>query len=69
MQSMMQKVTEVKMFVPQDGIFLTDAEWTILTEYLTTNGYGYEGSGTDISQISVRHFWLANIWNRRHGRQ
>ncbi len=27
-----------------------DAEWTILTDYLTNNGYGYEGSGSDIGK-------------------
>ena len=28
----------------------TDAEWTILTDYLTNNGYGYQGSGSDIGK-------------------
>lgn len=28
----------------------TDAEWTTLTDYLTNNGYGYGGSGTDIAK-------------------
>jgi uncharacterized protein (TIGR02145 family) len=28
----------------------TDAEWTTLTDYLTNNGYGYEGSGNDIAK-------------------
>ncbi|HJZ41652.1 MAG TPA: fibrobacter succinogenes major paralogous domain-containing protein [Bacteroidales bacterium] len=28
----------------------SDAEWTILTDYLTNNGYGYEGSGSDIAK-------------------
>lgn len=28
----------------------SDAEWTILTDYLTNNGYGYEGSGNDIAK-------------------
>lgn len=28
----------------------TDAEWTILTDYLTNNGYGYGGSGNDIGK-------------------
>jgi uncharacterized protein (TIGR02145 family) len=26
----------------------SDAEWTTLTDYLTNNGYGYQGSGNDI---------------------
>lgn len=28
----------------------TDAEWTILINYLTNNGYGYQGSGSDIAK-------------------
>ncbi|MCX6224867.1 MAG: hypothetical protein NTV01_09000 [Bacteroidia bacterium] len=28
----------------------SDAEWTSLTDYLTNNGYGYEGSGSDIGR-------------------
>lgn len=28
----------------------TDAEWTILTDYLIENGYGYQGSGSDIAK-------------------
>ncbi len=28
----------------------TDAEWTVLTEYLINNGYGFEGSGDDIGK-------------------
>lgn len=28
----------------------TDSEWTILTEYLTNNGSGYQGSGSDIGK-------------------
>ncbi|RLD77452.1 MAG: hypothetical protein DRJ10_11905, partial [Bacteroidetes bacterium] len=28
----------------------SDAEWTELTNYLTNNGYGYEGSGDDIAK-------------------
>jgi len=28
----------------------TDSEWTTLTNYLTNNGYGYGGSGTDIGK-------------------
>ncbi|MEI6047856.1 MAG: FISUMP domain-containing protein [Bacteroidota bacterium] len=28
----------------------SDAEWTTLTDYLTNNGYGYEGSGSDIAK-------------------
>ena len=28
----------------------TDAEWTVLTDYLTNNSYGYGGSGDDIGK-------------------
>jgi uncharacterized protein (TIGR02145 family) len=28
----------------------TDAEWTTLENYLTNNGYGYEGSGGDVAK-------------------
>ena len=28
----------------------TDGEWTILTDFLTNNGYGYQGSGNDIGK-------------------
>lgn len=28
----------------------TDDEWTTLTDYLSNNGYGYEGSGNDIAK-------------------
>jgi len=28
----------------------SDIEWTTLTDYLTNNGYGYEGSGVDIAK-------------------
>jgi len=34
-----------------DGWHLpSDEEWTELTDYLTNNGYGYEGSGVDIAK-------------------
>lgn len=28
----------------------TDAEWTVLTDYLINNGYGYQGSASDIGK-------------------
>jgi len=37
-----------------------DAEWTTLTDYLTNNGYGYEGSGTDIAKsMAATSGWQA----------
>ncbi|NND33818.1 MAG: hypothetical protein HKN76_14610 [Saprospiraceae bacterium] len=34
----------------------SDAEWTTLTDYLTTNGFGFEGSGADIGKALASHF-------------
>jgi uncharacterized protein (TIGR02145 family) len=37
----------------------SDAEWTILTEYLANNGYGYEGSGDDIAKsMAATYGWF-----------
>jgi uncharacterized protein (TIGR02145 family) len=39
----------------------TNEEWTILEEYLTDNGFGYEGSGNDIAKsIAAASGWLVN---------
>jgi len=39
----------------------TDAEWTTLTDYLTNNGYGYEGSGSDIGKsMAAISGWTTN---------
>ena len=47
---------------PQGWHLPTDAEWTILTEYLTNNGYGYEGSGNDIGKsMASKTGW--NAWS------
>jgi len=37
----------------------TDAEWTVLTDFLEENGYGYEGSGIDIGKSMASTF----IWD------
>jgi uncharacterized protein (TIGR02145 family) len=38
-----------------------DTEWTTLTDYLTNNGYGYEGSGSDIGKsIASTSGWSAS---------
>ena len=38
-----------------------DAEWTTLTDYLTANGYGYEGSGNDIGKsMASTSGWTAD---------
>ena len=39
----------------------TDAEWTTLTDYLTSNGYGYEGNGPDIAKsMAAKSSWTEN---------
>ncbi|MEI6049506.1 MAG: fibrobacter succinogenes major paralogous domain-containing protein [Bacteroidota bacterium] len=39
----------------------TDAEWTTLTEYLTNNSYGYEGSGDDIAKsVAATSGWTTD---------
>ena len=36
----------------------TNDEWVVLTDYLTANGYGYEGSGDDIAKsLSSALYW------------
>ena len=36
----------------------SDSEWTILTDYLTNNGYGYQGSGDDVAKsIASAEWW------------
>ena len=39
----------------------TDAEWTVLTDFLEDNGYGYGGSGTDIGKSLAATFrWTSS---------
>ena len=43
-------LNDSRKIAPEGWHVATDAEWTTLTEYLTNNGFGYEGSGTDIAK-------------------
>jgi uncharacterized protein (TIGR02145 family) len=43
-------VTDSRDICPTGWHVPTDAEWTVLTDYLTNNGYGYQGSGSDIGK-------------------
>jgi uncharacterized protein (TIGR02145 family) len=43
-------VTDSRNLCPTGWHVPSDAEWTALTDYLTNNGYGYEGSGGDIAK-------------------
>ena len=39
----------------------SDTEWTTLTDYLTVNGYGYGGSGSDIAKsMATTSGWTSN---------
>jgi uncharacterized protein (TIGR02145 family) len=49
------------LFAPAGWHVATDAEWTTLTTYLTDNGYGYEGSGSDIGKsMASTSGWTAH---------
>ena len=40
----------------------SDAEWTILSDYLTNNGFGYGGSGDDIAKaLASKTYWDASV--------
>jgi len=45
-----------------DGWHLpSDTEWTVLTDYLSNNGYGYDGSGDDIGKsMASTTLWQNN---------
>lgn len=49
------------LFAPAGWHVATDAEWTTLTTYLTNNGYGYGGSGSDIGKsMASTSGWTAD---------
>jgi uncharacterized protein (TIGR02145 family) len=43
-------ITDSRNVCPTGWHVPSDAEWTTLTSYLISNGYGYEGSGDDIAK-------------------
>jgi len=46
---------------PTDWHIPSDGEWTVLTDYLINNGYGYQGSGNDIGKSMAETWgWLTN---------
>jgi uncharacterized protein (TIGR02145 family) len=52
---------EGKNVCPSGWIVPTDADWTTLTDYLTNNSYGYEGSGNDIAKsMAATSSWLTS---------
>jgi uncharacterized protein (TIGR02145 family) len=51
-------VTDSRNVCPVGWHIPSDAEWTTLTDYLTNNGYGYQGSGSDIAKsMAVTFGW------------
>ena len=49
---------------PQGWHLPSDAEWTVLTDYLTNNGYGYGGSGSDIGKsMASTTGWTSSLAN------
>jgi uncharacterized protein (TIGR02145 family) len=51
-------ITDIRKVCPIGWHIPTDAEWTILTDYLTNNGYGFQGSGIDIGKsMSATYGW------------
>ncbi len=46
---------------PQGWHVPDDADWTVLTDYLISNGYGYGGSGEDIAKsMAATSGWTSN---------
>jgi uncharacterized protein (TIGR02145 family) len=43
-------VNDIRNIAPSGWHVPNDADWTILSDYLTNNGYGYGGSGDDIGK-------------------
>jgi uncharacterized protein (TIGR02145 family) len=51
-------ITDIRNVCPTGWHIPTDSEWTILTDYLTNNGYGYQGSGSDIGKsMAAKSGW------------
>ncbi len=54
-------VTDSRNVCPAGWHVPSDAEWTTLSDYLTNNGYGYEGSGSDIAKsLAATTSWTPN---------
>jgi uncharacterized protein (TIGR02145 family) len=52
-------VTDSRNVCPTSWHVPTNTEWTTLTNYLTNNGYGYQGSGNDIAKsMAATSGWI-----------
>jgi len=50
-----------KKLCPQGWHVPSDADWTILTDFLTAGAYGHEGSGNDIAKsMAAKAGWIAS---------
>jgi len=56
-------ITDSRNVCPTGWVIPSDADWTILTDYLTNNGYGYGGSGNDIGKSTAS----MSGWNSNEG--
>jgi uncharacterized protein (TIGR02145 family) len=52
-------ITDSRGVCPKGWRIPTETDWTTLIGYLTDNGYGYEGSGTDIAKSMA----ATTLWN------
>jgi uncharacterized protein (TIGR02145 family) len=52
-------ITDSRGVCPEGWRIPTETDWTTLIGYLTDNGYGYEGSGTDIAKSMA----ATTLWN------
>lgn len=54
-------VTDIRNVCPTGWHVPTDEEWTTLIDYLTNNGFGYEGTGNNIAKsMASKSGWTAN---------
>jgi uncharacterized protein (TIGR02145 family) len=55
-------VTDSRNICPTGWHVPADEEWTVLTDYLENNHYGYEGSGTDIAKsMAATALWPNDV--------
>jgi uncharacterized protein (TIGR02145 family) len=55
-------ITDDRKVCPAGWHVPTDDEWTILTDYLSNNGYGYKGTGTDIAKsLAATSGWMDDL--------
>lgn len=66
-------VTDSRKLCPKGWHVPADAEWSVLTDYLTSNGFGYQGEGDDIGKsMAASSGWTSdptagNIGNDQAG--